>query len=287
MKVSEKLQKRLTSKEILQLFRNAHAALIQIVERADPTSEFGKYRAAHVREIDRVILELEARLARATKREIDQLYRAGAEETAEIIEGFAETQFAFSFAGVNRNAVDVLTGSALAEYGNTIRALRANGTKALFDKKKLNDKIIEGVIQGSSVYRTQTQLIEALKSDGITVLRAKNGFGRRFRLEHYTNTLVRSQTMSAYNLGAKKTMMDSGRRYAKILKLVPDLDGEDICNVFERQVYIDLKDPKQLPPYHPNCRHVPVPVSFAELKAKRPDLYKKALRYYQDKLAEA
>lgn len=282
MKVAPKLQRRgLNDEEILRLFRDAQQSLIRIIERADPTRDFARYRAAHVREIDRVILELEARLALKTKRNIKTVYSAGARETADIIRGFGESQFAFSFSGVNRNAVEVLTGGALAEYGNTIRALRANSTKALFDRKKLNDRIIEGVIQGSSVYRTQNQLIEALKSDGITVLKAKNGFGRRFSLEHYTNTLVRSQTMSAYNLGAQRTMLGTGRRYAKILKIEPDVDGDDICNVFERQVYVDLKDPKQLPPYHPNCRHVPVPVSFAELKANRPDLYANAVRFYQ------
>jgi hypothetical protein len=76
-------------------------------------------------------------------------------------------------------------------------------------------------------------------------------------------------------------MLGSGRRFAKIAKLRPDLDGPDICNRFEDQVYIDLKAPTQLPPYHPNCRHVPIPVSFAELKANRPDLYRLALAYFR------
>jgi hypothetical protein len=282
VKVSTKLQRHgLTDDEILRLFKNAQGQLIAIIERADPSRPFSEYRTQHLREIELVILKLERKLGGATSRQVKTLYTAGSTETADIIRGFDEKEFRFSFAGVNKEAVDVLTSGALAEFGNTIRALRANGSKALFDKKKLNDRIIEGVIQGSSVYRTQNQLIDALKSDGITVLKAKNGFGRRFNLQHYTNTLVRSQSMSAYNLGAKKVMLSTGRRYAKILKIVPDIDGDDICNEFERQIYVDLKQPEQLPPYHPNCRHVPVPVSFAELKANRPDLYPIAVRFFQ------
>ena len=65
--------------------------------------------------------------------------------------------------------------------------------------------------------------------------------------------------------------------------LRPDIDGEDICNEKERQKYVDLlsKEPKNLPPFHPNCRHWLEPVSFAELKAERPDLYGKAIDYFR------
>ena len=257
----------------------AQKQLIAVIERADPNRPFALYRSAHLREIELIILQLEGKLGRATQRVVKTVYSAGANETADAIRQLDEKQFKFTFAGVNREAVDVLTSGALAEYGTTIRALRASGAKGLFDKKKLNDKIIEGVIQGSSVSRTTNQLVQSFKRDGITALVTANG--RNLKIEPYSNTLVRSQTMSAYNLGAKATMMDSGRRFAKIATLRPDLDGPDICNQFEKQVYIDLTDPTQLPPYHPNCRHVPIPVSFAELKLNRPDLYAIAVRFFR------
>jgi hypothetical protein len=276
------LSKGLTDTEILMLFRHAQRDLIAVIERADPSRPFGAYRSQHLREIDRIVLLLERNVSRWSKREIGALMRAGADETAEEIRGFKEKQFAFRFGGLNEEAVRVLTDGSLMEFGNTMLALRKNATKALIDKKKLHEKIIEGVIQGSSVARTERQLVDLFKKQGITVLKAKNGFGRRFSLEHYANTLVRSQSMAAYNLGAKRVMVSTGRRFAKIPKLVPDIDGDDICNHFEEQVYIDLNDPTQLPPFHPNCRHVPVPVSFAELKANRPDLYKQAVRFFNE-----
>lgn len=278
MKVGTRLQRHgLNDEEILRLFLNAQKQLVEIIERADPTRRFAAYRTQHLREINLVILQLERKLGTATARNIKTVYSAGARETAEKIRSFNEKDFGFSFSGVNRGAIDVLTSGALAEFGNTVRGLRANATKALFDKKQLQDGIIEGVIQGSSMSRTTNQLVQNLKRQGIVAM-VTNG-GRRLGTEFYANTLVRSQTMSAYNLGAKQTMLDSGRRFAKILKLEPDLDGPDICNRFEDQVYIDLKKPEELPPYHPNCRHVPVPVSFAELKANRPDLYALALKF--------
>lgn len=280
MNVGTRLQRHgLNDEEILRLFVNAQKQLIEIIDRADPTRKFSLYRSAHLREIELVILQLERKLGRAVEKEIKTVYSAGAMETKKAIESFKEPQFKFSFSGVNKEAVEVLTSGALSEFGNTIRALRSNTEKKLFDKKKLNDRIIEGVIQGNSISRTSNQLVQSLKRDGITAFVTNSG--RNLKIESYSNTLVRSQTMSAYNLGAKETMLQSGRRFAKIATLSPDIDGPDICNIYEKQIYIDLKDPKQLPPYHPNCRHVPIPVSFAELKANRPDLYALAVSYYK------
>ncbi len=270
------LENGLTDDELLVHFRNAQKEIIEVIERADPSSPYRTYRYQQRLAIEKIIKRLEKKIGRWTKKVIPNLVKAGAKEAAEAIREFDETGFALKFSGVDETTVAVLTDAAFQEFGNTMVALRRNATKALIDKKKLNDKIVEGIIQGSSVARTQNQLIGLLKEKGIEVLKAKNGFGRRFSLESYTNLLVRSQSIAAYNTGAKLQMAGAGRRFAKIPKLRPDIDGPDICNHWEDQKFVDLKDPKQLPPYHPNCRHVLQPVSFAELKAERPDLYKLA-----------
>jgi hypothetical protein len=123
----------------------------------------------------------------------------------------------------------------------------------------------KSVVQGSSVVRTQTKLMEVLLNDGIAVLRTSNG--RNLSLLGYTNTLLRSQQMSAYNTGVRLQMLAAGRRFAIFPTITPDIDGDDVCNEWERKKYIDLKrDP--IPPLstHPNCRHNLIPVSFAQLK---------------------
>jgi hypothetical protein len=148
----------------------------------------------------------------------------------------------------------------------------------------MQERVLKGFIQGASAQRTQEQLIKDLKKSGFSVLRAKNGFGRRFSLENYTNLLVRTQNVTAYSLGVKNQLLQGGRRYAIIPTLRPDIDGDDICNDWERKKYVDLlSDP--LPPYHPNCRHTPQPVSFEQLRGERPNLYAKALRYFRETAA--
>lgn len=281
-KIGEQLQADgLLDDRLLILFKKAQAQLLAIIERANPDSPFVRYRVSQMRAIEAVIRRLEERTKGWTDKEIPRLVYAGSREAEQMIRSFGESKFALAFSGVNEQVVRTLAFDAALEFGNTMIGLRRGTAKALMDKKKLADKIVEGVIQGSSVARTQNQLMDQLREQGITVLKSKNGFGRSFTLENYTNMLVRSQSMRAYNLGSKMQMLGSGRRFGKVIVLKPDIDGEDICNVFERKKYVDLKDPKNIPPWHPNCRHTVVPVSFEELQAERPDLYKLAVAEFR------
>src|SRR5690606_25101395 len=111
---------------------------------------------------------------------IGELVRAGARETQELIDSFGEKDFAVKFAGIPERTIRIMTDDAALDFGNTMIGLRKNATRALLNQRKLQEKIVESVIQGSSVARTQKQLIDILKRDGIEVLKAKNGFGRRF-----------------------------------------------------------------------------------------------------------
>jgi hypothetical protein len=278
MRVGEILLRNgLTDDRLLEYFKNAEADIIDVIEKLDPNSPYRSYRYQQRIAIELIIRRLEKKIGKWTEKTIPDLVNAGAKEIQEQIRSFDEKEFALKFAGVNETAVAVLTDSALADFGNTIVGLRKFGQRVAFDKKKLHDKIVEGIIQGASVHRTEKQLMDGFRKNGISVFKAKNGFGRRIRPETYANTLVRSQSIAAYSNGARLQMLGMGRRFAKIPKLRPDLDGPDVCNKYEEMVYIDLKDPKQVPPWHPNCRHIPQAVSFAELKANRPDLYRLAV----------
>ncbi len=265
--------------ELLKLFRDAQKNLIAVIEKSGE-GPFSAFRREQLRAIETVIARLTRSVARWTEREIPRLVSKGAEDVLERLAKIDEKEFTFKFAGVSNKAVKFLTEKAALEFGNTMIGLRRNASRAMLDKRLLQEKIVSSVVQGSSVARTQTELIDAMKKDGIEVLRARNGFGRRFSLEHYTNMLVRSQSMAAYNAGAKLQLLGAGRRFAIIPTIRPDIDGEDICNEFERKKYIDLKK-DQLPPYHPNCRHQIQPVSFEQLKAERPDLYAIAIRDFR------
>lgn len=278
-KIGDRLSRKgMRSDEILKLFLEAQDDLLGVIERADATSAFGHYRVQQAKAINAIIVRLQAGTLAWAEMEIGGLFEAGANEIRADIDAFGEKEFDLEFAGVDKGAIKLLTEDAYLEFGSTIAAMKRNAERAVLNKKKLADGIAKGVIQGRSVARTQKELLQILTADGIEVLRAKNGFGRRFNVQHYTNMLVRTQSMTAYNLGARAQMIGTGRQFAIFPTIVPDIDGEDVCNEWERKKYVDLKrDP--LPPAstHPNCRHRVRAVSFAQLQRERPDLYKIAV----------
>lgn len=280
MKTGTRIQKHgLSNNEILRLFKEAHMELVQIIEQSQSAS-FTKFRRQQLYAIEKVIDRLEKNALNWAEKSLPPIMKAGARETYEKIKAFDEKTFPVKFAGVDEEAVRILTQEAWLDFGTTMTGLRKDATRAALEKRKIQEKVLKGFIEGSSAQRTQAEVVKDLKKQGFTVLKAKNGFGRRFSLEHYSNMLVRTQNVTAYNLGGKSQMLGSGRRYARIPKL-PDIDGEDICNEWERKEIVDMtKDP--LPPYHPNCRHVAEPISFAELQQIRPDLYAKAVAFYQN-----
>jgi hypothetical protein len=88
-----------------------------------------------------------------------------------------------------------------ADSNERLTMLKRNSERAMTNKSLLQQKIRESVMQGSSVVRTQAELVDVLKRDGIAVLRTSNG--RNLSLLGYTNPLVCSQQMSTCSSRAR------------------------------------------------------------------------------------
>jgi len=283
MPIFSKLRRKgVSNDEILQIFRDAQKELIEIVE-SQKGGSFSRFQKMQIRAIGIVIAKLEVKAFRWAEEALPPIMRAGSKETFESIKTFKEDKsFSVKFAGVPEEAVKSLIQEAFLDFGTTISGLKRDATRAALEKRRIQERIIKGFIQGASASRTQEEIVKDLKRQGFTVLKAKNGFGRKFGLEAYANLLVRTQNITAYNLGAKNQMLASGRRYALFPTIRPDIDGNDICNIWEQKRYIDLlKDPVPPASTHPNCRHTIQAVSFEELKKARPGLYVKAVSYFR------
>jgi hypothetical protein len=277
MTVAEKLQRDgFTNDEILDFFKNAARKVYALVRDADPGNQFAKYRRAQVAAILRIIAELDAQQKAWVKEHIPGIMEAANEEVTEQMRG--EAGFSFRFAGVNQEAVKVLTSVTALNFGNAVTGLKASGEKALLNKRAIQSEIVQGVIQGASVSRTQRELLADLRQNGFRAVRYRNG--REVALEDYTNMLIRTQSVMAYNTAARNTMLAAGRLFGIFPTIRPDIDGEDVCNEWERKKFVNLKtDP--LPPLstHPRCRHVVRAATFEELR-ERPDLYQQAVGFY-------
>ena len=202
-----------------------------------------------------------------------------AAETVALIEGQGEDEFSFRFSGVPEDAVRVLTHQTYLDFGSTVAMLDRNGQRAVMDKLKIQRDIVRGTIQGQSTGKTQQQILDGL-ADGVTKVRYGNG--AKVPVEAYVSMLVRTQTMNAYNAAGAEQMLAAGRMFG-IFPTIPaqNREPDDPCWEWEKKKYVNLlKDP--LPPAstHPHCRHKIQPVSFQQLKAERPDLYRLAIDYY-------
>lgn len=282
--IADELTRRgVSNDDILRLFKEAQRELIALIDGMEKGSRFSQFRRKQLREIERIIMRLEIDAREWVEETLPDLMKAGAEETYEKIKSFGEKDFAVELAGVPEEAVKQLIENAWLDFGGTMIGLQKDASRKALEKRRLQERVLKGFIEGSAATRTQAQLVKDMKKRGFTVLRAANGFGRHFSLEHYAGMLVRTQNMTAYNLGAKSQMLASGRKYGIFPTIRPDIDGDDVCNEWERKKYVDLeKDP--LPPSstHPNCRHIVTPASFAQLKAERQDLYKEAVAFFRN-----
>jgi hypothetical protein len=267
--------------EILKMFRQAQKELVAIIEEMKRGSTFGQFRRKQLLAIDRIVARLEVQSKNWAQETLPDLADAGARETLHSIKKLKERQFAASFSGVPSEAVKSLVEQAWTDFGTTMVGLKRSARRTAIDKRRIQERIFQGVVQGTSSGKTEREIVTSLKRQGFDVLRAQNGFGRKFTLEAYSNMLVRSQNMAAYNLGAKSQLLGVSRRYALFPTIKPDIDGFDICNEWEKKKYVDLLT-DEVPPAstHPNCRHILIPVSFQQLQAERPDLYAKAIAFY-------
>jgi hypothetical protein len=266
-----------SEEEIVSLFKNAAIDLENIVQRAKTGTTFYVYRLQQLHAIADVIASLDAESKEWALENIPGVMDTASDDVKKEIAKQSELEFSFRFTGVPVEAVKVLTQQTYLDFGNTVTMLKRNGERAALNKLMIQRKIIQGTIQGSSVGRTQQQILDAMKDDIKTV---QYRGGQKVPVEAYINMLVRTQTMNAYNVATHQQLLAAGRMFA-ICPTVPALHRppDDPCWKWEKQRYINLlKDP--LPPYHPNCRHSPQPVSFDQLKAERPDLYEEAIAYF-------
>lgn len=271
-------------KEILALYQKAEEKLIAIIAKGDPNQRFTIYRSQQLKEIRKVIRELDGNVRKYVEKKIPNLADAGFKDALHKIGQLGESEFNFKFSGIDRDVISALTEKAYLNFGKSIVGLGTSATEASMNRFAIQSEVISGAIQGSSFASSTTDVLNVLKSSGIEVLRGGNGAGRSFNALQYSNLVVRTQNIFAYNHGVRNRLLGAGRRYAIFPTIRPDIDGEDICNVWERRKYVDLlNDPIPPESTHPNCRHTLQPVSFAQLAAEKPNLLEPGMQFFEER----
>lgn len=270
----------LNEREVLKLYQKAEDKLLAIIAKGDPTQRFTIYRAQQLRAIREVMRELDGDVRKYVEKKIPELTEAGFKDTLHKIEQLGETRFKFEFSGIDREAIRVLTEKAYLNFGKNMQGMGATAQEASMNRIAIQSEVISGTIQGSSFATSTQDVLDIMKDNGLTGFQSRGG--KQFKALPYANMLVRTQNIFAYNHGARNRLLGAGRRYAIFPTIRPDIDGEDICNAWERKKFIDLLiDPIPPESTHPNCRHTIQPVSFAQLEEEAPDLYQKAIAHFE------
>jgi len=275
---------------LVKLYKDAANELLAVIKGTQP-SPYKKVREAKLREVVKILSALDIKSKKWVDKNIPKFYRQGKTNTIKAIP--REPEFPAHVEKVDKTLISNLIDDANVSYGQTIRAMGVSSQRALsqIQKAAIQDKILKGAIKGTSGFEAKTEIVKYFEEKGFTGFRANGGSGRRFTVQDYSDLISRSQIARAQNLGAEQALLDAGRRYARIDTIIPDIDGDDICNRWEGKI-IDLtkaKIPSKInpnpiiakPPFHPRCRHSIDPVSFKELQKGQPKLYSKALTFYK------
>lgn len=183
-------------------------------------------------------------------------YRTGAMRAAEGV-GLAETQ---KFGGIHLDTARVLFENLVDALRNAVEYV---GRKVDDEFRKATlEQTLQGAIQGAT-RRTQTQaIVEDLSDRGIKAFRDKAG--REWSLTNYAAMAARTTAREAHTRGTVTRLAENGLDLVKISEHTQD--ELDVCTRHEGKIYSisGTSDTYpsilgNLPPYHPNCKHVATP----------------------------
>lgn len=168
-----------------------------------------------------------------------------------------------------KQQVAALAQESYLSFGQTLQVVsntaRSTLTKAL--RLQIREKVTTGILLGDSVEQIAKDLRDnVFTPKGITAFVKRNG--ARMSLPDYSRTVARSMIIGSANEGTMARMGENGLTVFQVSSHSGGAEDE-ACADHQGKIYdfTGKKYPKpqdgDLPPYHPNCRHIMQP---------RPDL---------------
>lgn len=128
---------------------------------------------------------------------------------------------------------------------------------------RFDETIRKGItdLQGGTTREVRDQIADRIRDNGLSLV---DSAGRTWKPDSYAKMYARTRTREYQTAGIENRMNDYDLDLVKISQHV-DVDGMDICNRFEANVYSLSGDHPEYPeltvrtPFHPNCAHVETP----------------------------
>ncbi|QFG05672.1 capsid maturation protease [Bacillus phage 035JT001] len=129
---------------------------------------------------------------------------------------------------------------------------------------EIQDKIAEGILLGHTTKTITAAVQQKFLQEGLTSFITRDG--KRLPLDFYAMTVTRTKVRDAHTQGAVKRYEENG---VDLVRFPTRSHTCKICGERERLVvsisgktegYPTVEEIGGLPPWHPNCRHYPMPV---------------------------
>lgn len=163
-----------------------------------------------------------------------------------------------SFAGVHREAVDVLADNMVNRLGEAVTTV-GRQAEDVFRRIAL-DQVSLGLLEGSTRKNVSDAMARRLVSEraGAFVDRA----GRKWSLQSYTQMVARTTTRETVSMGTANRLLENGH---DLVTISEHDHKDDECSDYEGKTFsmtgatpgYDVLD--TYPPFHPNCVHVLTP----------------------------
>lgn len=165
-------------------------------------------------------------------------------------------------------AVDLITANA-SMANNATRLIRVT-QQTLLEDSRVSQVVAEGLAGGEtrrSISKVLKQEFQAQLEDGQLITAG----GRNFTPEYYAELVARTRTREASTQGIINTQADYGLDLVQVSTHVSDVD---VCTPYAGRVFSlsgnhpDFPMLDRKPPFHPNCKHVLMPVSETILRVR-------------------
>jgi len=250
---------------LIQTYQRAYLRILDDLIAAAQADRSTAYYQALQADIEDILRGLDSQAQSWIEQQVPAIYQAGMQAaisglSAAGVEGVAVS----SMTGIHRTAVEILAQNM---YGDLTGATATMGRSVndLFRQVSL-DTVAQKVATGRTIPQSAKALQTALADKGVTAFTDRAG--RDWRLDSYSEMVVRSSTREATNHGTMNQLTSLGYDLVQVSSHFPTCN---ICAPYQGRVYSISGQDRRFPPLwttvfsagyaniHPRCSHVVMP----------------------------
>lgn len=247
---------------LIAIYKQAYLDVLTTLAYAEGKGNATAYYRGILSDVEDILNGLDADTRAWIEQNLPAIYQQGQQLALDGLKeaGIDTSAMSTSFAGINRQAVEVLAANL---YGDLSQANVQIGrhVQDIFRQAGL-EAVTRKVSTGQTVREAQARMRQSLIDNGLTAF--TDSAGREWNLGAYSEMVIRTTTREATNRGTLGQLSDSGYDLVQIDEHYPTCD---ICADFQGRVYsISGKDQRYPPLFgtafdvaygtiHPNCEH--------------------------------